>query len=153
MNRWCDKKRKYIKECLNTVKQVFFHYQDGSLVDHRAYKPYTIVGPPALGLVLDPLTVIFLNNRLYMYLEMPSDDTKIFKHLIWCWAKGMSFIFWAYSTLVEIYNTQEPKSDSLKNKFIGQIWCLVELKGGSLCQELGIWRIIDVMNEWEIRKV
>ena len=50
-------------------KQVFFHYQDGSLVDHRAYKPYTLVGPPALRLVLDPLTVIFLDNRLYMSLD------------------------------------------------------------------------------------
>ena len=43
------KRRKYeIKECLNTAKQVFFHYQVGSLVDNRAYKPYTLVGPPAL---------------------------------------------------------------------------------------------------------
>ena len=48
------------------VKQVFFHYQEGSLVDHRAYKPYTLVEPPALQLVLDPLAVIFLDNRLYM---------------------------------------------------------------------------------------
>ena len=38
------------KECLATVKQVFFHYQEGSLVDHQAYKPYTLVGPPALRL-------------------------------------------------------------------------------------------------------
>ena len=30
------------------VKQVFFHYQEGSLADHCAYKPYTLVGPPAL---------------------------------------------------------------------------------------------------------
>ena len=35
-------------------------------MDHRAYKPYTLVGPPALRLVLDPLAVIFLNNRLNM---------------------------------------------------------------------------------------
>ena len=54
------------KECLTTFKKVFFHYQEGSLVDHRAYKPYTLVGPPALQLVLDPLAVIFLDNRLYM---------------------------------------------------------------------------------------
>ena len=45
--------------CLTTVKQVFFHYQKGSLVDHQAYKPYTLV-------VLDPLDVIFLDNGLYM---------------------------------------------------------------------------------------
>ena len=36
----------------------------GSLEDHRAYKPYSLVGPPALPLVLDPLAVIFLNNHL-----------------------------------------------------------------------------------------
>ena len=48
------------------VKQVFFHYQEGSLVDHRAYKLYTLVGPPALRLVPDPLAVIFLDNHLYM---------------------------------------------------------------------------------------
>ena len=42
------------------------HYKEGSLVDHRAYKPYTFVGPPALTLVLDPLAVIFLDNRLYI---------------------------------------------------------------------------------------
>ena len=35
-------------------------------MDHRAYKPYTLVGPPALRLVLDPLAVIFLDNCLYM---------------------------------------------------------------------------------------
>ena len=33
---------------------VFFHYQVGSLVDYRAYKPYTLAGPTALRLVLDP---------------------------------------------------------------------------------------------------
>ena len=41
---------------------MFFHYQEGSLVDHQAYKPYTLVGPHALRLVLDPLAVIFLDN-------------------------------------------------------------------------------------------
>ena len=41
-------------------------YQEGSLVDHRAYKTYTLVGTLALQLVLDPLAAIFLNNRLYM---------------------------------------------------------------------------------------
>ena len=45
---------------------MFFHCQEGSLVDHRAYKPYTLVGPPALRLVLDPLAVLFLDNRLYI---------------------------------------------------------------------------------------
>ena len=47
---------------------VFFLYQKGSFVDHQAYKPYTLVGPPALRLVLDPLAVIFLDNRLYICL-------------------------------------------------------------------------------------
>ena len=37
-----------IKECLTTVKQVFFLCLEGSLVDHRAYKPFTLVGPMAL---------------------------------------------------------------------------------------------------------
>ena len=45
---------------------MLFHDQEGSLVDHRAYKLYTLVGPPALQLVLDPLDVIFLNNCLYI---------------------------------------------------------------------------------------
>ena len=44
-------------KAIATVKQVFFHYQVGSSVDHRAYKPYTPVGPPALQLILDPLAV------------------------------------------------------------------------------------------------
>ena len=55
-----------LKECLTTVKQVFIHYQEGSLVDHQAYKPYTLVGPQALRLVLDPIAVILLDNRLYI---------------------------------------------------------------------------------------
>ena len=56
------RRREEIKECLPTV----YHYQEGSFVDHQTYKPYTLVGPPALRLVLDPLAVIFLDNRLYM---------------------------------------------------------------------------------------
>ena len=56
------KRREEIKECLTTVKQVFFHYQVGSLADLRASKPYTLVGPPALRLVLDPLAVKLLDN-------------------------------------------------------------------------------------------
>ena len=51
---------------ISTVKQVYFHYQEGSLVDHQAYKLYTLVGPPALRLLQDPLAVIFLDNCLYM---------------------------------------------------------------------------------------
>ena len=43
---------------------MFFHCQVGSLVDHRASKPYTLVGPPSLQLVLDPLAVKLLNNGL-----------------------------------------------------------------------------------------
>ena len=62
-----------IKKCLTTVTQVFFYYQEGILVDHRAYKPYTLVGPPALWLVLDPLAVIFLDNRLYMWYRFHYD--------------------------------------------------------------------------------
>ena len=50
---------------ITTVKQVFYHYQEGSKVDQRAYKPYTLGGPPALLPLLDPLDVIFLNNSLY----------------------------------------------------------------------------------------
>ena len=46
---------------------MFFHYQEGSLVDHRVYMPYTLVGPPALWLVLAPLAVIFLDNCLYIF--------------------------------------------------------------------------------------
>ena len=45
---------------------MFFHCQEGSLVYHRAYKPYNLVGPPALQLILNPLAVTFLNNRQYM---------------------------------------------------------------------------------------
>ena len=55
-----------LKECLTTVKQVFFHYQVGSLMDNRASKPYTLAGPPALQLVLDPLAVLLLDNQLYI---------------------------------------------------------------------------------------
>ena len=33
------RQREEIKECLTTVKQVFLLCQEGSLVDHRAYKP------------------------------------------------------------------------------------------------------------------
>ena len=44
----------WLEEEISTVKQVFFHYQECSLADHRAYKPHTLVGPPALQLVLDP---------------------------------------------------------------------------------------------------
>ena len=36
----------------------------GSLVDYRASKPYTLAGPPALQLVLDPLAVLLLDNQL-----------------------------------------------------------------------------------------
>ena len=45
---------------------MFFQYQEGSLDDCQAYKPYTLVRPPALPLVLDPLAVIFLDNRQYI---------------------------------------------------------------------------------------
>ena len=47
------------------IKRVFYYCQtsvlsyttEGSLVDTRAYKPYTLVGPPVRRLVLDPLAV------------------------------------------------------------------------------------------------
>ena len=45
-----------VRKTNRAVKQVFLHYQE----------PYTLVGPPALRLVLDPLAVIFLDNRLYI---------------------------------------------------------------------------------------
>ena len=56
----------WLEEEISTVKRVFFLCQEGSLVDHWAYKPYTLVGPPALWLVLDPLAVLFLDKCLYM---------------------------------------------------------------------------------------
>ena len=51
-----------------TVKHVFFHYQEGSLVDHQA------LGPPALQLVLDPLAVTFLDNRLYISVRQAANS-------------------------------------------------------------------------------
>ena len=36
------RRREDIKECLTTVKQAFFCYPEGSLVDHQAYKPSTL---------------------------------------------------------------------------------------------------------------
>ena len=43
------------KRVLNFVQEVFFLLSmDGSLVITRAYQPYTLVGPPVRGLVLDP---------------------------------------------------------------------------------------------------
>ena len=43
---------------LNFVQQVFILLSaEGSLVITRAYQPYTLVGPPVRGLVLDPLAV------------------------------------------------------------------------------------------------
>ena len=60
-----------IKECLTTVKQVYFLCQEGSLVDHQAYKPFTLVGPMALRLVIDPLDDILLDNCLYVFYRIP----------------------------------------------------------------------------------
>ena len=54
---------------------MFFHFQVGSLVDHRAYKPYTLVEPPALQMVLDPLAVLHFNNGLYI--NFPNILTKL----------------------------------------------------------------------------
>ena len=45
----------------DTQVYYFFLYQVGSLVDHRASKPYTLVGPSALRLVLGPLAVLLLD--------------------------------------------------------------------------------------------
>ena len=53
---------RYFQAMLTTCK---YDYQEELLVDYRAYKPYTLVGHLALRLVLDPLAVIFLDNRLY----------------------------------------------------------------------------------------
>ena len=52
---------------------MFSHYQVGSLVNHKASKPYTLVGPPALQLVLDPLAVKLLDNRLYIMLRIEGE--------------------------------------------------------------------------------
>ena len=48
---------------------MFFHYQVDSLVDHRASKSYTLAGPPALRLELEPLAVLLLDNRLCIHLK------------------------------------------------------------------------------------
>ena len=54
------------QECLTTVQQVFLHYQVGSLLNYRASKPYALVGHIASRLVLDPLAILLLDNRLCM---------------------------------------------------------------------------------------
>ena len=43
-----------------------------------AYPCYTLVGPPALRLVLDPLAVIFLDNRLYIDVKNEGCLLKVF---------------------------------------------------------------------------
>ena len=40
---------------------------EGSLVDLRAYKPYTLVGPPSLMTGTSPPSCLFLDNRLYIH--------------------------------------------------------------------------------------
>ena len=55
-----------IKEYFTAVKQVFFSYTtQGSLVDTRAYYPYTLVGPPVRRLGLDPLAV-YTSTTVYI---------------------------------------------------------------------------------------
>ena len=83
--------REEIKECLTTVKRVFFYYQEGSLGDHRAYKPYTLLGPPALRLVLDPLADIFFDNRLCMYGKIENSIL-----ILRCQVKQMTFTNYYY---------------------------------------------------------
>ena len=59
--------REVIKECFTTVIKVYFSYtMEGSLVDTRAYQPYTLAEPPVRGLVLDPLAVYTLTT-VYIY--------------------------------------------------------------------------------------
>ena len=52
---------------INFVQQVFFLLStEGSLVITRAYQPYTLVGPPVRGLVLDPLAV-YSSRSMYSF--------------------------------------------------------------------------------------
>ena len=49
------KQREGIKRVLTTVNQCsFFLSTEGSLVDTRAYQPYTLAGPTSIGLVETP---------------------------------------------------------------------------------------------------
>ena len=55
-------------KCLTIVKQVFFSLSpEGSLVGIWAYQPYTLVGPPVNGLVLEPPNCFYLDNHLYIF--------------------------------------------------------------------------------------
>ena len=63
----------YIK-CDNKIKLVFsiFSYKGTSirepLVNRKDLQALTLVGPPKDNLEPDPLTVLHLDNRLYIYL-------------------------------------------------------------------------------------
>ena len=43
---------------------------EGSLVDTRAYLPYTLGGPPVWGLVLDPLAA-YTSTTVYIWRLLP----------------------------------------------------------------------------------
>ena len=60
-------------------------------MDHRAYKPSTLVGPPAVRLVLDPLAVIFLDNGLFMICSFEEKSVGI-EAMINFWRYGENFI-------------------------------------------------------------
>ena len=56
----------WLEEEISTVKHVFFSLSpEGSLVDIWAYQPYTLVGPPVCGLVIDPLAA-FTSTTVYL---------------------------------------------------------------------------------------
>ena len=61
------RRREEIKECFTTVKQVFFSCtMEGYLVDTQAYQPFTLVGPPVLRPVLDPLNA-YTSTTVYIF--------------------------------------------------------------------------------------
>ena len=64
LRRTAARRREEINECF--VQQVFFLLStEGSLVIFRAYQPFTLVGPPGIGLVRDPLAV-YSSRTVYL---------------------------------------------------------------------------------------
>ena len=84
-----------LKECLTTVKQVFIHYQEGSLVDHQAYKP---CGTPSLTTGTRPPSChIPRQPSIYIYIKRD--------HLLtpkWVWKQYGVFI--CFYLLFSAYN-------------------------------------------------
>ena len=62
-------------DCLIHLNIHYFKYfllsTEGPLVITRAYQPYTLVGPPVRGPVLDPPSCLLLENRLYISNDQP----------------------------------------------------------------------------------